>query len=180
MPKGQLWRGIAGLLGVFAGLCAIFALVVTVIEAWQEYVQARWPETAARIENCTMHQSSTGRRDRYYIDCYLSYVVDDQRFGLRAYSSRVPAATVWQYPANQIGPLQEWVDAHPQGTPAVVRYDPANHRKAVLAATDMPRGGTHTPNNLKLLAFFAAMCAVFLGIVRITRPKSGALGGEMA
>jgi len=75
-PKTQsMWRGLVALMGLFAGLCTIFAFFVTVAEAWQERAQAQWPEATARIERCGLHPTSTGRRDRYYIDCRLGYVV---------------------------------------------------------------------------------------------------------
>src|ERR1700739_277713 len=60
-PKPRLaWRGFVALLGLFAGLCTIFALIVTVAEGWQEHSQAQWPEATAHIEKCYLHQSSTG------------------------------------------------------------------------------------------------------------------------
>jgi Protein of unknown function (DUF3592) len=169
-PKPRLaWQGFVALLGLFAGLCTIFALVVTVAEGWQEHSQAQWPEATAHIEKCYLHQSSTGRRDRYYIDCRLSYVVGTEEFVTKIYSGSVPPASVWQYPPNQIGPLEDWVDAHPQGMPIAVHYNPANPRKAVLVATDMPRGGPRTPNNLKLLGIAALVCVVLLTIARVGR-----------
>lgn len=171
--KKQLkWQGFAGLLGLFAGLCAIFALVVTVVEGWQEHAQARWPEAMARVERCSLHQTSTGRRNRYYIDCRLSYVVGADEFVTKVYSRNVPGREVWQYPPNQIGPLEEWVEAHPQWTSIAVRYDPSNPNKAVLGATDMPLGGPHTPSNVKLLGLAATSCVVMLAIARIARPRS--------
>jgi hypothetical protein len=33
----------------------------------------------------------------------------------------------------------------------VVHYDPADHVKVALVATDMPLGGPRTPSNLKVL-----------------------------
>ncbi len=48
-----LWRGFAAILGVFAGLCTIFALAVTAAEAWQEHAQAQWLETTARLTGAT-------------------------------------------------------------------------------------------------------------------------------
>jgi hypothetical protein len=33
----------------------------------------------------------------------------------------------------------------------VVHYDPADHVKVALVATDMPLGGSRTPSNLKVL-----------------------------
>jgi len=172
-PRPRLaWQGFVALLGLFAGLCTIFALVVTVAEGWQEHSQAQWPEATAHIEKCYLHQSSTGRRNRNYIDCRLSYVVGAEEFVTKIYSGSVPSASVWQYPPNQIGPLEDWVDAHPQGMPIAVHYNPANPKKAVLVATDMPRGGPRTPNNLKLLGIAALICVVLLTIARVGRPGS--------
>ena len=75
----------------------------------------------------------------------------------------------------RLGPLEEWVDRHPPGTPMAVRYDPTKHNKVVLEATDMPRaGGPHTANNLKLLGFFAASSVLLLSIARVWSLQSDA------
>ena len=171
------WRGIAALLGVFAGLCTIFALVVTVAETLQEHAEAQWPETTARVDSCYLHQTSTGRRDRYYIDCRLSYAVGSEQIAAHAYSAHVPSREVSQYPPNQIGPLEDWVNRHPPGTEMAVRYDPARPSKMILVATDMPRaGGPHPGSDLKLLGFFAASSVLLLSVARIWRLKSDANG----
>jgi Protein of unknown function (DUF3592) len=129
-PKPRLtWQGFVALLGFFAGLCTIFAFLVTVAEAWQEHNQAQWPETTARIEKCGLRPTSTGRRNRYYIDCRLSYAVGADEIVTKVYSRNVPSPQTWQYPPNQIGPLEEWVDEHPQGTTITVHYDPRNPEK---------------------------------------------------
>ncbi|HXA00088.1 MAG TPA: DUF3592 domain-containing protein [Candidatus Dormibacteraeota bacterium] len=171
-PKAQLLRGVLMLLVVFSGLCTIFASVVTVAEAWQEHAQARWPVVEARVDTCGLKQGSSGRRQNYYIRCRLNYVVGDEQNATNVYSSSVPSPEVWQYPPNQIGPFQEWVDNHPPGTPISVRYDPGNHKKVVLVADYMPRGGPRTPNNVKLLEVCAGSFLVLLVIARITRPRS--------
>ena len=170
-----LWRGVVAFLGLFAGLCTLFALVVTAGEAWQEHAQAQWPETIARVDRCYLHQTSTRRRDRYYIDCRLSYAVGTEQIAAHVYSANVPSREVPQYPPNQIGPLEDWVDRHPAGTQMAVRYDPAKHNKVVLIATDMPRaGGPHTVNDLKLLGFFAVSSVLLLSLARVWRLKSDA------
>lgn len=56
-----------------------------------------------------------------------------------------------------------------------MHYDRANHSKAILVATDMPLGGSRTPDNLKLLGIAAASCVVLLAIARITWPRSTAV-----
>ena len=78
----------------------------------------------------------------------------------RPYGASFPVVTV-----------EDWVDAHPQGMPIAVHYDPANPKKAVLVATDMPRGGPRTPNNLRLLGIAALSCVVLLTIARVGRPR---------
>jgi len=174
-PKGQLmWLGLSVLVAL-SGLCTLFASVVTAAQAWQEHAQARWLEVTARVDRCGLDQTSSGRREKYYIHCRLSYALGAEQNVTNIYSSNVPSPEIWQYPPNQIGPLEHWVDEHPQGTPIVVHYDPANHRNAVLVTTDMPLGGSRTPNNLKVLGVFAATSVLLLTIARITRLRSDAV-----
>jgi hypothetical protein len=156
---------------VLSALCTIFAAVVTAAEAWQEHAQANWPEVTARVERCGLDQTSTRRRNAYYIHCRLSYSIGAERNVANIYSRNVPPADVWQYPANQIGPFEDWVERHPPGTPIVVRYNPANHRKVARVGLDMPGGGPRTPSNLKLLEAWAGGFVVLALIARLTRPR---------
>jgi len=171
-----VWLGLP-VLGLLAGLCSILGFVVTVAEAWQERAQAQWPEATARLQRCGVdlynHQP-----EAYWVDCRISYLVGAEEIVAEVHSRTTPSPRrgIWQYPAMQIGLMQEWVDEHPPGTPIAVHYDPANHKKATLVATDMPLGGLRTPGNLKLLGVAAGSCALLLAIARITRPSSGVLG----
>jgi hypothetical protein len=171
-PKGQLlWLGLTVLVAL-AGLCTIFASVVTAAQAWQEHAQSRWPEVTARVDECNLNRTSSGRREKFYIRCRLSYAEGAEQHATNIYSTNVPSPEIWQYPPNQIAPFEEWVNDHPQGTPIVVRYDPANYTNVVLVEGNMPRGGPRTPNNVKLLEFVAGSFLVLLTIARITRPRS--------
>jgi Protein of unknown function (DUF3592) len=171
VQKGSLISAGLMLLIVLLGLCTIFASVVTVAQAWQEHLQARWPEVTARVDKCGLNRTSTGRRMKFYIKCRLSYAVGAEQHEANFYSRNVPSREIWQYPPNQIAPFEEWVDEHPQGTSIVVRYDPADHTKVVLVTAN-PIGGPRTPNNVKLLEMFAASFVVLLTIARIARPRS--------
>src|ERR1700722_17875180 len=138
--KGPLmWAGLM-LLVLFLGLCTVFASVVTVAQAWQEHVQARWPEVTARVDECGLERTSSNRRGKFYIHFRFSYAGGGEQNMTNVYSTNVPAPEIWQYPPNQIAAFEEWVDEHPQGTPIVVRYDPADHTKVVLVVPRMPRG----------------------------------------
>lgn len=172
-----LWSGLILLVALF-GLCTLFAAVVTVAEAIQAYAQESWPQATARVDQCRMEQSSTRRRQMYNIRCQLTYAVGAEQNVASVYSTSVPSAQVWQYPRNQIGPFEDWLNAHPPGTPIVVRYDPARHSKMVIATDFMPRGGPHTPNNIKLLALSGGGFLFLFGLARITRSLSPASSPE--
>jgi hypothetical protein len=176
VTKGQvLLRGCAAFLGVFAGLCAIFALIVTAGIAWQEHIHAEWPEVTARVQRCAV-VLYTQKPENYRIDCRLTYQAGANAVAADVYSLTTPAPrrVIGKYPAAQMELMEDWAEQHPEGTPMIVHYDPANPGKAALVTTDMPRGGPQTPNNLKLLGFFAAACALLLAIARVTRLRSDA------
>jgi hypothetical protein len=171
MWLGLMWLGLSALVAL-SGLCAIFASVVTLAEAWGEYAQARWPEVTALVDNCKLKRTSSNGGRKFHIQCRLIYSVGAEQNAANIYSMNVPAPEVWQNPPNQIAPFAEWVDEHPQGTPIVLRYDPANHAKVKLVADYMPGGGPRTTNNVKLVEFFAGSFLVLLLFARITRPRS--------
>jgi hypothetical protein len=170
--KGPILWLVLMVLVILLGLCTIFALVVTVAQAWQEHLQWRWPEVTAHVDECGLNRTSTGRREKFYIRCRLNYAVGAEQHVTNVYSTNVPSPEILQYPPNQIAPFEEWVNDHPQGTPIVVRYDPADHTKLVPVAANMPRGGPRTPNNVKRLEFLAGSFLVLLAIARITRLRS--------
>jgi len=178
-PKNQLTlQGLIGLMGLFFGLCTIFALVVTAAEAWRENTQAKWPEATARVQRCSVDPYSSGRRASYRIQCRISYLVGDEEIVTKVGSRSIPSPQrmIWEYPTGRLDRMQEWAAAHPQGAAIAVHYDPANHKNAALVVTDMPLGGPRTPDNLKLLAIFAVGCVVMLSIARLMLKRSAVAG----
>lgn len=172
VSKRQLiWVGLSLLAG-FLGVCTIFALVVTAAEGWTERAQAQWPQVTARVDKCDMRQSSSGRRDRYYIRCRLVYAAGAEQNAASVYSKRVPGREVQQYPPNQIEPLEEWLEQHPQGTPIDVHYDPDNHSKIAVVESGMLVGGPRTASNLKVVELFGGGFLVLVAIALIVRPRS--------
>lgn len=159
------------LLAVFFGLCTIFAGVVTAANAIQERTEAGWPKATATVDSIDMVKTSSGAR-QYYIRCRLKFIADTQQIVTKIYSRNVPPAEVSQYPPNQIGPFIDWVNAHPPGTQILVRYDPAQPTKAVLAEDYMPMGGPQTPNNIKLTEFVTAGFLFLMIVVRATGQRS--------
>jgi uncharacterized protein DUF3592 len=171
-----IWLTVAGL-GLFAGLCSIFVLVVTVAQGWQEQAYTEWPQATALVQRCGV-DIYTHKPEAYWIDCRVSYLVGAEQIVTKVHSrsTTAPRRDISQQPAVQIGLMQEWVDEHPPGTPIAVHYDPANHKKAALVATDMPLGGPLTPDNLKLLGITGGTCALLLAIAGVTRSSYGVVG----
>jgi hypothetical protein len=176
-PKGRrLVLASAGFLGLFTGLCTVFLLVVTAALAWQDRVHTQWPEATAQVQQCGL-DLYTPNPKYYRIDCSVSYTVRGEEIVSHVYSRTTPdpQRVIWESQPPQFEKLQEWVDAHPKGTPIAVRYDPASRGRAVLVATDMPLGGSQTPGCLRLLEMAAVSCAILLAIARIMRPRSMAV-----
>lgn len=164
MNRQASWPGIALLLGAFAGLCSVFALVVTGAQAWQEHAEAHWPGLTARIEKCGV-QVYTQRPEAYRIDCTISYLANGESIVSRVHSRSTPAprrVLFSQNPAEQLDQMQSWVDAHPPGSWIGVHVDPKHPANAVLLHSTMPLSGPGTPANLKVLAFFVALSAVLV------------------
>jgi hypothetical protein len=162
------WLGLVmfGILAFLAlsGLGTIFVGVITAVQAWQEHAQEHWPTVTARVEKCYLRQSSTRKRDRYYISCRFGYQIGFEQNEANMYSG---PSVFWQF----TGPYQEWIDAHPVGSPIEVRYDPANHKSIVLMPPYMPGKGPHTENNVKLLIVTAVSFLVLLLIMRVMWPR---------
>jgi len=171
-----VWLALTGL-GLFAGLCSIFVLVVTAAQGWQEHAQAQWPQATALVQRCGL-DIYTHKPEDYWVDCRISYLVGGEEIVTKVHSRSTPSPrrVISQHPAMQFELVQQWVDEHPPGTPIAVHYDPADHKKAVLVATDMPLGGPRTPDNLKLLEVTAGSCVLLLAIAGITRSSYGVVG----
>ena len=180
LPK---WRRLAltlaGFFALSSGLCVVFLLLVTASLAWQDHAHAQWPGATAEVERCDLDQYPPDPK-YYRIDCSVSYTVRGEEIVSHIYSRTMPdpSRILWEYPTPQFERFEEWVDAHPKGTPMAVHYDPASHKKAVLIVTDMPLGGTQIPGCLRLLEVAAASCVVLVTIARILRPRSIAVNED--
>jgi hypothetical protein len=173
LPKGRrLVMTLAGFFCLFSGLCTVFLLVATAALAWQDRVHAQWPEARAQVEQCGLDPYEPDPK-YYRIDCSVSYIARGEEIISHVYSRTAPdpRRVIWESQPPQFERMQDWVDAHPKGTPIAVHYDPASHSKAVLAVTDMPLGASQTSFCLRMLEITAVSCLVLLAIVRKIRPR---------
>lgn len=157
-----------GFLSLFAALCTIFALGVTVAEGWREHAQLSWPAASASIQHCALDTyvrvrgGLSGRRSR--ITCDIQYAVNGEDVRARLHSGSSSSD-------KDISRMQHWISEHRTGKSIEIHYDSANSKSAVLTETDMPFAGPHTPNNLKLLAIATVAFVVFYSLARILQRR---------
>lgn len=168
MSKSVSAKGLVGLLGIFAGLCTVFALIVSATDKWQEQAQERWPEVTATIERCSVDPyvplESASREPVWHIGCRIGYRADSTQIetSIRSRST----ASGW---GGHMERMHQWVALHRPGSPIVVHYNPTDPKTAALTATDMPDAGPRTPNNLRLLLISSVACLGLLTIARCLR-----------
>ena len=83
--------GIDGAGCLVTGLCTIFALVVTAAEAWQGMPRSNGRRLRRTLIDAALDQTSSGRREKFYIHCRLSYPVGAERDVANVSSSNVPS-----------------------------------------------------------------------------------------
>lgn len=135
-------QGIVRVFGLFAGVCAVFALVVTGTDMWREYAQKSWPASTATLQRCSVDPYYPFRRDGggvvWNIDCRVTYPARGEQVAsrIRSRSARGDA---------EVERMRRWVAQHRPGSPITVHYDPADPQSAVLTAADMPYGDLERP-----------------------------------
>ena len=153
------WRGWVALFGFFLGLCSLFALVVTIGESWYEYAQSKWVVTTARIQQCQLEDLQDRDESSVGISCRIGFAVNGDEMVAQVWSRSMRP--------DQDGYIQDWLEAHPDGSAITARYNPANPKKVALVTTDARLWGPHTPENLRLLGLFAAASLMTIAIARV-------------
>jgi hypothetical protein len=148
--------GLIGLLGLFAGLCTIFALLATIADAWREHVQQGWPAPTATI-SALLARSVTSETGDLLARCLRHRICGKRRRN-----------QVEDQLAQHCGGCGDPRRAkHGRGSAMEIHYDPADGKKAVLTTTDMPEAGPRTPNNVRLLLIAFVACVVMLTTARL-------------
>jgi hypothetical protein len=174
-PRHTTMAGAVGLFGLFAGLCAAFALVVTVVEWHEGTAQARWPAVSALIERGGVDTRRVDRvgssRTVWQLDYRVRYTVDD----------REQVGRLLSHTSNsdeEAAKLFAWARQHRPGGRIDIRYDPSEPSHAVFASADVPDTGPRTRSNLTLTLVAALACAVLLPIAKFMAARERRDSGE--
>jgi len=153
------------LVGLFAGLCTIFALVATIADAWREHNQQGWPVATATIQHCSLDPYLRKRVTYWHIACGIKYLANGEETITRIRSRNTVVEA-------EIHAMNRWIAQHGSGASMQIQYDSADATNAVLTATDMPEAGPRIPSNVRLLLIALAVCVVMLTTARLLSGRS--------
>jgi hypothetical protein len=154
--------GLAGLLGLFAGLCAIFAGCVTLIDWHDEATQARWPVVSAVVDRAEVVASERGGGGGTLWN--LSARV---RYTVKSVTRTATLTSRTAFSEFQAAKLEAWAEQHRDGGEVDIRYDPSRETHAVFASAELSFVAGRTGTDLTLLVVAAAACVVLLALARV-------------
>src|SRR5258708_14851750 len=126
--------GFAALLGLFAGLCAIFAGCVMLSDWHDETTQAHWPAVSALVERADVIASARTPKDGGGTVWKLRYRV---RYELNGESLMTTLTSRTAFLETDAAKLQAWAAQHRKGSHIDVRVDPSQANKAAFASTEL-------------------------------------------
>jgi hypothetical protein len=159
---------LAGLFGLFAGLCAVFAALATLSDRHNETEQARWPVASAAVVQADIVISTRAQKDDggrlWKLRVRMSFQADAETRAATLYSRPV-------YSESEAASLHSWAAQHHRGTHIDLRYDPSQPDRAVFAAPEPGFASEQTRTDLMLLTIAAAACAGLLRLARFLRAR---------
>jgi hypothetical protein len=155
--------GVVGLLGLFAGLCVIFAGCVALIDWHAEATQARWPRVSAVVERAEVivaeRDPKEGGRTSWYVRARVRYDVNG-----KAQATTVTSRSAFS--ETDAEKLQSWAEQHGHGSEIDMRYDPSRENRATFASAELSSTAGRTRTDLMLVAIGAVACVTLLALAR--------------
>ena len=160
---------VAGLFGVFAGLCAIFAACVSFSDWYGEAAQARWPVVSAVVERADVIASARAPKDgggtEWKLRYRVRYYVNEQAATATLTSRAVASDT-------ETTKLRSWAAQHRTGSRIDIRYDPSQQNRAMFASDEVPLAARRLGTDLILLAIATIACAGLVSLARYLKARS--------
>jgi hypothetical protein len=163
--------GLAGVLGLFAGLCAIFAGCVTVADWHVETAQARWPIVSALVERADVVVSARTPKDGGGTQTKLRYRV---RYDVNGEQQSATLASRPAFSDTEAAKLQSWAAQHRKGGHIDIKYDPSQANTADFASAELSPATGRTGTDIVLFAIAAIASAGLLALARHLRAREAA------
>jgi hypothetical protein len=160
--------GFAALLGLFAGLCAIFAGCVTLSDWHDETTQARWPVVSALVERGDVIASARTPKDGGGTVWKLRYHV---RYELNGEALTATLTSRTAFLENDAAKLQAWAAQHRKGSHIDIRVDPSRENQAAFASTEISDAIGRTRTDFILLVIAALASAGLLALAKYLRSR---------
>lgn len=172
-PRQLKASGIAGLFGLFAGFCAIFAACATLSDWHDESRQSHWPVVAAVIERTDLVVSARAPRDGggkiWKLRCHIRYELNGEPL-TATLASRVV------YSEAEAAELQSWAAHHGRGSHVDVRIDPSQPNRAVFDSAEVSAATGRMHTDLLLLGFAALAAASLMTLSKFLRSREALVG----
>jgi len=158
--------GFVGLFGLFAGLCAIFAVGATLIDWHEEASLARWPLVSAVVERADVIASERDDRSGplWNLRAHVRYAVN----GVPRTATLTSRSAYAEINAEQ---LQAWMEQYRAGRHVDIRYDPSRENRAVFAAPELSSGAGRIRADLIFVAVAFVACVGLLALARGLRAR---------
>jgi hypothetical protein len=160
--------GFAALLGLFAGLCAVFAGCVTLSDWHSETTQARWPVVSALVERADVVASARTPKDGGGTVWKLRYRVHYEQNG-EALMAALTSRTAFS--ETDAAKLQAWAAQHRKGSHIDVRVDPSQANQAAFASAEISDAIDRTRTDFILFAIAALASAGLLVLAKYLRAR---------
>ncbi len=166
--RPSMAAGLAGLLGLFAGLCAIFAGCVTLGDWYGAARQARWPVVSAVVDRAEVVATARAPNDGgtvWHLRARVRYEA-----GGEMRNSTVTSRTAFsEQDAEQ---LESWAAAHRKGSQIEVRYDPSRPDRAEFASAEIASTAGRVHTDLILFAIAAIAAPALLALARFLSARA--------
>jgi len=160
--------GLAGLFGLFALLCAVFAGCVTLSDWHSETTQARWPVISALVERADVVASARTPKDGGGTVWKLRYRV---RYEQNGESLMATLTSRTAFSETDAAKLQAWAAQHRKGSHIDVRVDPSQANQAAFASTELSDAIDRTRTDFILFAIAALASAGLLTLAKYLRAR---------
>jgi hypothetical protein len=160
--------GFAALLGLFAGLCAIFAGCVTLSDWHDETTHARWPTVSAVVERADVIASARTPKDGGGTVWKLRYRV---RYELDGEARMATLTSRTAFSENDAAKLQAWAAQHRKGSHIDIRVDPSRENQAAFASTEISDAIDRTRTDFILFVIAALASAGLLALAKYLRTR---------
>jgi hypothetical protein len=175
---------LAAVLGLFAGLCAVFAACAILFDWYGEAAQARWPLASAVVERADVIASARAPKDGGGTEWKLRYRV---HYNVNGEAARAVLTSRAVASDAETTKLRSWAAQHRIGGRIEIRYDPSQQNRAVFASDEVPSTAGRTGTDLILFTIAAIACAGLLSLARHLKarqvsaaPAGGGQGSGLA